>query len=206
MYIRPSALPRDPQHVRDVIRDHMFAVMISNTTDGLFATHLPFLHDADRGEHGTLVAHLAKANAHARHLADGTEVMVIFSGEHGYISPSWYPRRDAAPTWNYVAIHCYGVPVITPPEETLHAIARLVERMEASRSNRWTLGELSEDETARLLRHVVAFEIPLSRIDAKFKLSQAELPENRAATIDQLERDGEYELARWMRATERPGP
>ncbi|HEX8169590.1 MAG TPA: FMN-binding negative transcriptional regulator [Thermoanaerobaculia bacterium] len=197
MYMRPSTVARDAAHVREILERYSFGVMVGGSGDGLFATHLPFLYDADRGEHGTLVAHLARANAHVQQLERGEPQLVIFSGPHGYVSPSWYVRRDTAPTWNYIAVHCYGVPVITP--EPLRAIQRLVDVAEANRPNPWRVAELSEAERQRLLARVVAFEIPLTRIEAKFKLSQGELPENTAAAIEVLDREGDPELVRWMR-------
>ncbi len=88
------------------MREHSFAMLVTNSGNGLCATHLPLLLDTDQGVHGTLLGHMAKANSQWRDYAG--EVLVIFAGPHTYISPSWYQSPGTVPTWNYLAVHAYG--------------------------------------------------------------------------------------------------
>lgn len=179
MYARPSHAPRD-RDVEELIGRYPFATIVHPS---LVATHLPFLFAND-----TLYAHMARANPHAAILGD-SDALVIFLGPHGYVSPSWYVDRggDTAPTWDYAAIHCYGRPVIHDEAETERNILRLVEVMERGRPNAWSAAEITRDELTRMVRNVVSFEIPIARMDAKFKMNQGEKKENTRAAIEHLD-------------------
>lgn len=194
MYIRPSQHARSDADVAEVLRRNMFATLVSNSEAGMIASHLPFVRERD-----TLYAHMARANPHSAVIGNGRESLVIFTGPHAYISPSWYADRATAPTWDYVAVHCYGVAVIHDAAEAKRNIERLLGVVEGARENRWSMSELHEDEVQRLIANVVSFEIPLTRIEAKFKLNQGEKPERTRTAIEQLERDGDVEIAEYIR-------
>ncbi len=196
MYIRSSHRPRERADVFDVIKRNMFATLVTSSPEGTaVASHLPFVIDEARGEHGTLYAHMARANPQSAML--GGEALVIFLGAHGYISPAWYDDRATAPTWDYVAVHCYGTPVVHTGDDVRRNIERLIARIEGSEG--WSIGELSDDSVRALLQNVVSFEIPLARIEGKFKLNQGEKPERNRAAVAELERQGETELAAYIR-------
>jgi transcriptional regulator len=200
VYIRPSHLPSSREDVTRLIREHRFGALVGHSpSGGIVATHLPFIFDADRGPHGTLVAHLAKANSHSELLKAGQECMVIFNAAQGYISPSWYPQRATPPAWIYAVAHCYGRPSVMPPNETLAIILRLVAAMEEGHADPWSIEELPEAQVAALVANVVAFEIPLDRIEAKFKMAQGEKPNNLVAAARQIEASGNHELATLVR-------
>jgi transcriptional regulator len=182
-----------------VVEANMFATLVTCSPEGAIASHLPFIFDHARGEHGTLYAHMARANRQSESIGGGVEALVIFTGPHGYISPSWYADRSTAPTWDYVAVHCYGVPIVHSGEEAVRNIERLLAVVEAGRPQPWSMGELGDDELRALIRNVVSFEIPLSRIEAKFKLNQGEQRERTAAAVTQLEEQGERALAAYIR-------
>ena len=199
MYIRSAHLPADRQDIVGLIQGHMFATLVSRAANELQITHLPFLYDPSRGEHGTLLAHLARANPHASLLQEHAESVVIFNGPHGYVSPSWYPHRRTPPSWNYAVAHCHGVPHALEPAETLAAIVLLVNEMERRHAVRWRIEELAPQEVERLVARVLAFEIPVSRIEAKFQMSQGERPDNIRAATDELDKLGSTSLAVLMR-------
>lgn len=193
MYIRASQHARNPADVAEVIGRNMFATLVTHSDAGLIASHLPFVLEGE-----TLYAHMARANPHAAVLA-GRESLVIFTGPHAYISPSWYAERATAPTWDYVAVHCYGTAMLHDAAATKRNIERLIGVVEGGRENGWSMGELSDDDVQRLLANVVSFEIPLARVEAKFKLEQGNKPERIRAAIAELERSGETALAEYMR-------
>src|ERR1051325_4993135 len=120
MYIPNSFREDDPALLHELIRQYNFGILVtqhdssSSSGQGVspFAAHLPFLVDAKRGPHGTLVAHMARANPQWRDFADGREALAIFQGPHAYISPSWYDEPVSVPTWNYAVVHAYGTPRI----------------------------------------------------------------------------------------------
>src|SRR3954469_15609634 len=107
MYIPAAFAERDLTKLHDFIEQHSFGLLVSQV-DGLpFASHLPFLLDRTAGPHGTLIGHMARANPQWRTLA-GQMALVVFSGPHAYVSPTWYEAANTVPTWNYAAVHATG--------------------------------------------------------------------------------------------------
>ncbi|HYO75203.1 MAG TPA: FMN-binding negative transcriptional regulator [Thermoanaerobaculia bacterium] len=199
MYVRASHQPRNHDDVLEVIHEQMFATLITASAAGLIASHLPFMIDTERGERGTLLAHMAAANPQSAAIGAEGEALVTFVGPHGYISPSWYADRATAPTWDYVAVHCYGPTRRHSGDEALRNIERLISVVERPMSSPWSISELTPESVQALLRNVVSFESPISRMEGKFKLNQGEKPERTAAAIAQLESRGAQELAEYMR-------
>ncbi len=195
MYVRANHKPIDFRQVADLIANHRLGILVSHSEQGLLATHLPFIFDIETSAQGTLLAHMARANPHAELLRSGSECLVIFSGPQGYVSPYNYPDRSSPPSWNYSAVHCYGHARVLHEDMTLDAISRLVSVMERSHSAAWNLGDLPIGEPERLAQNVVAFEIPVERVEAKFKMSQGEKPQNIVASIRELEASGRSDLA-----------
>lgn len=185
--------------MHDVMRENDFATLVSSTGDELVATHLPFML-RDGGKHGlgVLRAHMARANGHWRHFDGETEAMVIFQGVHGYISPAWYENPRSVPTWDYVAVHAYGCPVvIAEPSDVLAMLHDLVHVHEDRRVTPWRSEDLDPGYLEGMARAVVAFEIPISRLEGKEKLGQNRAAEqaNVAAMLDATQ----PELARRIR-------
>jgi transcriptional regulator len=157
-----------------LMRAQSFAVMITADDAGVpFATHLPFLVDDTRGPFGTLRGHVARANPHWRYLAAGRPALVVFSGAHAYVSPSWYASHPSVPTWNYVAVHATGTgTLVEDPARVKTLLADLVRVYEGSRPAAWSFASLSADYVDGMQRGIVAFEIPIGRLEGKAKLSQ----------------------------------
>jgi transcriptional regulator len=199
MYVRSSHQPRSFDDVVEVIRRNSFGILVSASASGVAASHLPFVYAPAPGRHGTLYAHMARANEHAALLEGTAEAMVIFTGPHAYISPSWYDDRATAPTWDYVAVHCYGRARIHDRAATRENIERLISEVEAELPSPWTLEELERADVERMLQNIVSFEIPLDRVEGKFKLNQGEKTERTRAAIHRLEQSGPGGLASWMR-------
>jgi transcriptional regulator len=177
----------------------MFGTIVGVTPDGMIASHLPFMFDDARGAHGTLISHMARANPHASLLNTVQEMLVIFVGANGYISPSWFPERASAPAWDYAAVHCYGKAVIQSEQESVRNINDLVMLMEEERPQGWSAVELGEGGMERLMPRIICFEIEVTRLEAKFKVGQGEHPANTQAAILRLESEGQAELAAYMR-------
>jgi transcriptional regulator len=155
-----------------LMRQHNFAILVTQHGGAPFATHLPFLLDEARGPYGTLLAHLARPNPQWHDLAAGGEALVIFQGAHAYISPSWYASAPSVPTWNYSIVHAYGTARIVDDRAELYAMMRrLVETHESGFERPWRM-DLPEDYMERMLRGVVGFELAITRLEGKSKLSQ----------------------------------
>jgi transcriptional regulator len=162
-----------------VIVENSFGELVTLDNAGLpFASHLPFLVDPARGANGTLIAHMARANPQWQHFTSGKPALAMFHGPHAYISPAWYATHPAVPTWNYIAVHAYGVPKIVDAPGAMESIlGRLVDANEAANGTTWRMDGLTEQYLGGMMRAIVAFEIPIDRLEGKAKLSQ-----NRDAT------------------------
>jgi transcriptional regulator len=179
MYIPKHFAMAETAACHRVIVEHGFGELVTLDDLGLpFANHLPFLIDPARGASGTLMAHVARANPQWRHFASGKPALATFHGPHAYISPAWYATHPAVPTWNYIAVHAYGVPkIVDAPAAVKDILQRLVEVNEAANGTTWRMGGLTEEYLESMMRAIVAFEIPVDRLEGKAKLSQ-----NRDAT------------------------
>jgi len=181
-----------------------FATLVT-THDGCpIATHLPFLVYPDYSEHGTLISHMARANQQWRDFARGDEALVIFQGPHAYISPSWYEEHPSVPTWNYAVVHAYGVPRVIDDEARVRdALRALVDQHEAGFDEPWPM-DLPDEYVRKMARGIVAFEIPISRLEGKFKLSQNRSARDREGVGAALTASGnaiDRELAGLMQAS-----
>jgi transcriptional regulator len=201
MYVPPHFAQPDLQALYDAIERYSFATLVSGAAAELSASHLPLLLDRTRGDWGTLLGHMARANPQWRDAA-GQEVLAVFSGPHAYISPQWYEAAQVVPTWNYIAVHAYGrLDLIEDESEVESLLQRTIEIYEASQPRPWRLTEPAEF-VQRLLRQIVAFRIPIRRLEGKWKLNQnrpAEQRENVVAALSRQPDENAQEIARLMR-------
>ena len=151
-----------------------FATLITPDTEGdLQVTHLPLLLKRDAGRLGMLAGHMAKANAHWHAFNTTRESLAIFHGPHAYISPRWYSADQAVPTWNYVVVHAFGLPRLVQGTESMQAhLMQLIQLQEGTGSSSWRPEKFSQETYAALLKAIVCFEMPISRIEGKAKLGQ----------------------------------
>ena len=187
MYVPPAFQQSDLAACHGLIEANGFATLVSPRAGASApnATHIPFLLDRTRGTNGTLTGHLARANPHRELLA--AEALVLFQGPHAYVSPSWYEGSPAVPTWNYLAVHAYGTPKIIDDQVRVRAtLARLAEVHEAGRSAAWKIESLPRDFVNDMVRGIVAFEIPIARLEGKWKLSQNRSAADRNGVIQGL--------------------
>jgi transcriptional regulator len=163
----------------------------------LAATHLPLIAK-DSGEHGLIEGHFAKANRHWQSLA-GRETLVVFSGPHSYVSPTLYTEELSVPTWNYIAIHAYGVmELIEDPEAKDALLKDLIALHEPAYADHWRA--LPDGYKRTMLAGIVGFRIPIARIEGKFKLSQNrnETERNNVRTTQSAGDPDQQSLAAWM--------
>lgn len=175
MYI-PPAFKDDLESIRKTIRNARLANLVTATTDGPVATPLPLFLDESEGEQGTLYGHVAKANPQWR-LPPLGEALAIFTGPEAYVTPSWYATKQetgkVVPTWNYVAVHAYGlVEFFHEPERLLDVVTRLTSKHEGARTKPWAVSDAPADFIAAQLRGIVGVRIPVTRFEGKRKMSQ----------------------------------
>jgi transcriptional regulator len=171
-----------------MIRDNPWGILVSENQGELVASHYPILLD-EQAEGLTVVTHVGRPDEQIHGLG-GREILLIVQGRHGYISPSWYaPGATRAPTWNFSAAHCYGVPQILEEEENLAVLARLVEHFERSVEEPMLL----DPEWARpVAKGTVGIRIPITRFVCKVKMSQDKDPVTQQQVIAALRAPGPY--------------
>ena len=169
MYAPAYNAPEDRAEVIAFMRAHGFALLVTGTGGALHASHLPVVVE-EQGDALVLATHMARANPQWREFFDD-EVLVVFSGAHAYVSPRWYAQAERVPTWNYAAVHAYGrVRVIEDAERQRALQQRLVETYDADWAGAYR--QLSPEYVARMLEAIVVFEVDVTRLQARWKLSQ----------------------------------
>ncbi len=184
--------------LHDAIRRAGLVTLVTQTADGLIASHAPMLLDLEPAPYGTLIGHLARPNPQARGAIG--EGLAIFQGPDAYITPSWYATKrqngKVVPTWNYVAIHAHGaVEFFNDPERLRDVVTRLTERQEAGRVQPWAVTDAPADFIDGMLKGIVGFAMPIARLEGKWKMSQNRPAEDRAGVISGLEAEQRPEVA-----------
>ena len=179
----------DVQHA--LIGAHPLGLLVTAGPDGLQANFIPFLVDAKASERGTLRAHLARANPQLRALAAVDECLVVFQGPQHYISPSLYPTKQetgkVVPTWNYITVHAWGRPQVIDDAAWLRQqIDDLTVHNEQSRAAAWNVSDAPESFIAAQIKGIVGLEIPIARIEGKWKVSQNRPAIDQAGVVDGL--------------------
>jgi transcriptional regulator len=186
MYIPKAFHVSDHQALGEFIERHSFATLVSMVESKPFATHLPLLFDRTCSAHGALLGHVARANPQWRAFDGQQEALAIFQGPHAYVSPSWYATAPAVPTWNYTAVHVYGVPRVIDDEQAFSGLLdRLIAFYEAGMPTPWP-GILPADFRANLMKNIVGFVMDIERIEGKFKLSQNRSREDQCRVVARL--------------------
>jgi transcriptional regulator len=188
----PRHFVGDEATARQLIADYPFAILITSDSAGVHVTHLPLLlDDAARA----LVGHVARPNPHWQAFGQG-ETVAIFQGPHAFVSRGWYrDPADNVPTWNYAAVHVTGKPSLCDEAATRAAIERISARFEDP-----ALPPVLEKKMGGLLRGLVAFHLPIERLEVKLKMSQNK-PAEIAGVIAGLKATGRHDelaTARWM--------
>ncbi|HRK18781.1 MAG TPA: FMN-binding negative transcriptional regulator [Hyphomicrobiaceae bacterium] len=198
MYIPPHFQELDPATIASILEHAPLACVVADTPEGLIANHIPLLVGRD----GAIIGHAALANDMHRLIRDGQDVLVIFRGEDGYVSPNFYPSKSehhkAVPTWNYQAVHVYGTITFQHDERTKRAAVGLLTQSHERRLNgpaAWRMADAPADYMITMLANIVAFRIEVTRTLAKSKLSQNREARDYLGAIDGLRESGNADLA-----------
>jgi transcriptional regulator len=184
----------------DLMRRHPLATLVSGAVESEpMVSHAPLIAHAD-GERLVLHGHLARPNPQWKPWQDGDSVLAIFHGPDAYVSPFCYTTREAVPTWNYAVVHALGR--ITPLHDSAakeRVLKALIDAHDRPYHARWD--ELDVEWREKMKGGIVAFEILVSRLDVKFKVSQNRSLADRQGVLQAMERGDERGrgLAAWMR-------
>ena len=204
MYIPAHFAETRPEALARLIHAHPLGMLVHASGGLLDADHIPFEFDPDEGPHGTLRAHVARANPLWQRCPTGTPVMAVFRGAEAYVSPNWYPSKHQThrlvPTWNYEVVHAHGTLTVHDDERFVRRIvARLTRRHEAGEPRPWKMGDSAPAFIDELLRQIVGIEIAVTALHGKAKLSQNRAPHDRLNAADTLAARGHGAIARAMR-------
>jgi transcriptional regulator len=203
MYLPEHFAERGVEPLQRILREFPLGTIVTHTAKGLDANHIPFELDAQRGAFGTLQGHIARANPLWTEVPNDAEVLVIFRGHDGYISPSWYPSKHEThrhvPTWNYEVVHAHGKLRIVDEEKFVRGVlARLTRRHEAAEPQPWKMGDAPADYLDQMLKMIVGIEVEITRLEGKRKLGQNRDARDLEGAVRALRDRGQMELASAM--------
>lgn len=191
MYIPTYYQEKDEHKLIEFMEANNFALIINSFNNVPIATHLPFVIEK-RENKIFLVSHMAKANPQWETFAKD-EVLVVFQGPHAYISPKHYEKQQNVPTWNYIAVHAYGKPrIINEPQEVVSLMERTINTFEKDFFKQWK--DLSSEYVNGMLKAIVAFEIEVTKLEGKFKLSQNKTKNEQQNIINSFEKSDDNDI------------
>ncbi|HIJ87750.1 MAG TPA: FMN-binding negative transcriptional regulator [Desulfuromonadales bacterium] len=178
-----------------LIRSHPLATVVTLSKDGINANHIPLLISPESGQFGVLRGHIARSNSMWSDLVQDVDALAIFQGPDSYISPSWYPTKQehgkVVPTWNYAVVHAYGsLRIIDNVEWVRNLVESLTNQQEAGFSKPWAVSDAPSDYTDRLIESIVGFEIVISKLTGKWKVSQNQPAQNQEGVVKGLKDRG----------------
>ncbi len=201
MYLPEHFKEIDPAEIAAVVAQAPLACIVAQTEAGLIANHIPLLTGAD----GALIGHVALANDMHRLVAEGQEVLAVFRGVDGYVSPNFYPSKPEhhrhVPTWNYQAVHVHGDISFQHDERAKRAAVGLLTRTHERPLNgdkAWRMADAPADYMSQMLTNIVAFRIAVRKVIAKSKLSQNREPRDYRGTVEGVRASGNAALAEVM--------
>lgn len=189
MYIPEYYKNENHEEIEAFLKANAFGILVSTVDGKLWASHIPLELDKNADGKNILTGHISNQNNQCKSLLPGEEVMAIFSGPHAYVSSSWYDF-EGVPTWNYSAVHVYGKIRVLSEEELVETLKTLVDKYEAGRENPTKVENLSR-KTMMMARAITGFEIEITNIEAKKKMSQNRNEKNYNSVIEHLEKAGD---------------
>ncbi len=186
MYIPNIYKNENQEEIIDFLQKNSFGILVNQTDGKLWATHIPLVLDTNNKGKQILFGHLSKENPQWKSFLDNDKVMAVFSGPHGYISSSWYDHENV-PTWNYIAVHIYGIIKIIEGEAVIESLKKLVDKYEKKSKNPVRIEDLSQKTMMQSLG-IVVFEIEIEEIQAIHKLSQNRDNKNHNNIVSELKK------------------
>jgi transcriptional regulator len=196
MYISTIYQNHDQAEIKAFIAANSFGLLINTVAGRPYATHIPLLLTTNAAGEEVLAGHISKANSQWKTFVEPSEVLVVFSGPHTYISSSWYDHANV-PTWNYIAIHIYGSLQIVDETTLRNDLRSLVNKHEAASAKPVVMGsdDLPEKMVTREMRGIIGFHIKINEIQAAYKLSQNRDDHNHTNIISELHKTGDAQAA-----------
>ncbi len=192
MFVPKHFAENDRAVLKRLIADYGFATFMTTVRGAPLATHLPLMVETGADGGDVLLGHMSRGNPQWKGFAAGNVALAVFAGPHAYVSPTWYTNPDqSVPTWNYAVVHATGTPrLIEDARRARGVIDRLVAQYEGDGPDAWSAERLPDDYRGGQLRGIAAFEMPIDRLEGKFKLNQNKSAEDRRGVIAGLRATG----------------
>jgi transcriptional regulator len=196
MYVPTHFEETSVEVMHELMCAHPFATLVTLTSEGLNANHIPLELQVDPAPFGTLRGHIARANPLWRELPSDVNALAIFQGANRYISPAWYPTKEetgkVVPTWNYAVVHAHGpLRVIEDRDWLRQLVGRLTDHHESKQSQPWSVSDAPADYIEKTLDAIVGLEMSIARLIGKWKVSQNRPGKDQAGVVENLSREGD---------------
>lgn len=200
------------EELHKLIHDYPFGALTIQTAEGMDTNHLPLLLKSDQGPYGLLQGHIATTNLLWKNYLPDTETLTIFQGPNAYISPTYYEysykkHGKVAPSWNYTVVHAYGpMKLIEDKQWMMQHLSDLTDANEEKLNTDYKFANLDEDYLTKVTRHLIGFEIPITRLLGKKQLSQQRNPADRQSAINVFKnssKTSDNELSRLIEEAEK---
>jgi len=172
LYIPKPHLVEDRKFLHDFMDEFSFVELVTAAPD-IRITHIPVILDRTAGAYGTLYGHISRQNPQNAAFDGNHSAVIVFRGPHSYISPTWYAKTDAVPTWNFAVVHAGGKPKAITEKQSLHGLlAKLIAKFESYQGSDYDFNKLPDSYVYGMMTGIVGFEMEIERLDGKFKLGQ----------------------------------
>ncbi|HYL37852.1 MAG TPA: FMN-binding negative transcriptional regulator [Bryobacteraceae bacterium] len=212
MYIPAHFREERTEILHQLIRRHPLATLVTLGRDGLIASHIPLFLEPEPAPLGTLRGHVARANPQWRDFRPDVDALGIFQGPGAYITPSWYPTRTetgrVVPTWNYIVVHATGpLKTFDDPSALERHVRQLTDWQEAGFPQPWSVDDAPPDFVRSMIEGIMGLEIPIARLEGKWKISQNRPAADQAGVIQGLRASadpGSHAMAGWIAGRQEP--
>jgi transcriptional regulator len=186
LYIPKGHLVEDRKLLHDFMDEYSFVDLVT-ASPTLRITHIPVMLDRTVGTYGKILGHISRQNPQSQTFDGHHTAVIVFRGPHGYISPTWYAKTDAVPTWNFAVVHATGQPRAVTDKTALHdLLARLIDKFENYQDSSYDFSKLPDSYVSSLMGGLVGFEMPIEFLEGKFKLGQERSEVDKQGVLEHL--------------------
>jgi transcriptional regulator len=186
LYIPKAHRVEDLKLLHEFMDEYAFVDLVTSAPT-LRITHIPVILDRTAGTYGKIMGHVSRQNPQSQAFDGRQTGVIVFRGPHGYISPTWYAKKEAVPTWNFAVVHATGRPAAITDNEALHKLlGRLIEKFESSEGSGYDFSKLPESYVSPMLGGIVGFEMAIESLEGKFKLGQERSDTDKQGLLEHL--------------------
>ena len=186
LYIPKAHRVEDLKLLHEFMDEYAFVDLVTSAPT-LRITHIPVILDSTTGAYGKIMGHVSRQNPQSQAFDGRQTGVIVFRGPHGYISPTWYAKKEAVPTWNFAVVHATGRPAAITDKQALHKLlGRLIEKFESTEGSGYDFSKLPESYVSPMLGGIVGFEMQIESLEGKFKLGQERSDTDKQGLLEHL--------------------